>query len=140
LTNAQIIALPTTGVDIVPAAGAGKLIQWLTCGYVLDTQAGGYGGDVPGTSWSLQLGGNLVSGLVLPSLVPGLFYGRVPPEAYEAAAFPDIIIAYGSLEFSEMVNQPLQIQDFYSPGGGNYTLGNAANTLKITTLYTIIDV
>lgn len=143
LTDAQIKALPTTPVEIIPALGQGKRILWLGGDVVLDTSAGAYDPPDAGAFWQLcyltspfqQEASGLIS--VGAMADPGVFEAPVPPlGSYNAA---EGYLAGGLTGADAIDNVGLGIADMYN-GVPNYTGGNAANTLKVTVLYTIIDV
>lgn len=145
LTNAQIKALPTTPVEIVPAPGAGKAIQLLLARTVIHIAA--LGGYTNFNTFAVQLfkGTDPLIDVSVPGTV-GFFQGS--DETIGTYVFTPAITtdgsdihaatyqANGSVERND--NQPLMFVIDNSVDG-NLTAGNAANTLKITVYYIIID-
>ena len=153
LTDEQIKELPTTPVEIVPAPGAGKIIlplygvarlQWVsdydniheaaqlrfvvgTAGDALFPFRQDNASDVSGL-----LAGGGPDGSIGWS--PTRFSGKVP-------VAPGPVLGSGTAQFydSDLVNFPLVFQAD-NGASGNFTGGNADNSLKVTVLYTIIDV
>lgn len=150
LTDAQIKALPTTEVEIVAAPGADKMIYPVYFIAIITTAAGGeytnisadayinletdtghYGiitgnhaGVLNGVSRSLGTADNV--GLVLAGPMQNGYYS-----SNFGALIPDdtqTIISLG--------NKALRLNMVNS---GNLTGGNAANTLKVTVYYTVVD-
>ena len=143
LTDAQIKALPTTPFEIIAAQGAGKIIRWLGAWIVLNNSAGGYVAiGLP----ILQL-----CYLVSPSVIEASGFvdvlGTLPVAGIHSAPIPPLssfndaesYLSWGPTDTGDLiVNAGLGIGDIYN-GLADYTGGNAANTLKVTVLYTIVD-
>jgi hypothetical protein len=142
LTNAQVLALPTTGVNVVAAPGANKLLflfgafmylKWTADYTNIDANcilALGYGTRASSSGTGL-LGSNDVSGLLAfgedgTAFLPGL--GQVP-------ALKTSVLGYGGLDDPpNLVNQPLTL--LASNGGeGDFTGGDPANTLQVSVFY-----
>lgn len=148
LTDAEVKALPTTSRDVIPAPGAGKIIfpfgAFYHVNWVADYE--GIGSDA-----QLQLRLNGIDVLVpvrqdVVSSVSGLLAGGGPDgtNAFAVMAFLkkngfDLFAAISSLYDSDISNQPLVLSASNSDNA-DFTGGNAGNSLKVTVLYTIIDV
>ena len=150
LTDEEIKALPSTAIAIVPAQGAGTVIQPLSAGYILNTSAGAYVASAD-ASWTL---------VWIPAAGQSRYASTTQPiqsplqsatESYGGWATPSIGVInggnfdgliqndQGSNPLAEYANLPLGIKDDYM-GVADYTGGNAANSLKVIVLYTVIDV
>lgn len=143
LTNDQIKALPTTAVELVPAPGAGNMIKIYGAVAVLDTTAGGY--TEADASWAIVTA-DAYEYLSCPVPVGDTFNGT-GVFGYHFPA-PNILLGTGNFLDSPiglrqnnaaLDNKAVAIADDWN-GVSNYTGGNAANTLKVTVLYSIIDV
>jgi hypothetical protein len=140
LSDAQIKALPTTPVEILPAPGTGKAIYLIGGAVVINASGGGYS-NVDNASPQLFTSGQ---GIGLTGLFPGASDLQLadvrmrqlqPSEAQiGTGSFNGWAIATGGLD----ENQPVVIMDNWN--GSNYTGGNASNSLKVTVIYVIIDV
>jgi hypothetical protein len=143
LTNAQILALPTTPVEIVPAPGAGKILHWATAMVVLDATAGAYTFNAGALAfWQLfYVGGAFPkegSGfLVPPEAVAEKRIGWFPIFANENDAEGYLQAPTLTME-TDYEGQALAIADKYN-GRADYTGGNPANSMKVTVLYTVVD-
>lgn len=138
LTDAQIKALPTTGVQIVAAPGENKLIRPTYVAMLLNNTAGAYTNasanaalifDV-GTQTALFFDENYNAALTgSDSVVLAL----TPLQYVEAAQ------VIGNLEglLVNMVNGALKIAGINT--AGNWTGGNAANTLRVSVTYYILN-
>lgn len=130
LTNAQIKALPTSdpGAQIVAAPGVGKYLKIFGAQIIADTLAAAY------TNVSL-------SGLIKIQLA-----GAAQAHVVNNGILEQEDIVYGDLAPDAGVNvQPLNIIENSAiviqshNDGGNYTGGNAANTLEAVVYYIIVD-
>ena len=138
LTDAQIKALPTTAIELVAAPGASKFIFLQSALIVSNCQAGTYiSGDFAGGSLGFSVVNSVSFSLLegdLESLLTDTSQlGTVWFQGNHATAKVAAPKAMG-----DTVNQPLTL--VAGNGSGNYTGGNAANTLKVTVLYVIMDV
>lgn len=149
LTDAQIKALPTTAVQIVAAPGVGKMIivlaAHLTCSFV----TGAYTNiDADGsvilidaeTNYEFTGGfsNNVAESFSFVTDIFGQTFSRLvemPPKLVTVALNFPSPPSYELLENIE--NQAMRIRAFNS---GNFTGGDPANTLKVTVLYTVVDV
>ena len=150
LTDAQIKALPTTKVEIIPAQ-TGKIIRLVSGFGVVTSTAGGYTNVTASTvagSASLSLtyasGDNMLASnptrlaglinaagvqgwLINPYMDPVLF----SPADYIGDPSP------GSITNS-ILSQGIFLQAYNT--AGNFTGGNAANSLTVTVWHGIVDV
>lgn len=157
LTDAQIKALPTTGITLVAAPGAGIMVLpthavLIPSGFganpYTNINASGYGGIVWGT------GGNLIGSqamdylpndagnslALLTDFLNGDDIWILTTAKYGTEASLD---GWGTTyhkpgDVAVASNLPLQI-GISNSGGGNLTGGNAANTLKIRIVYSLIN-
>ena len=128
LTDDQIKALPTTQVEIVAAPGAGKIIIPLFGGSAVLTGAN-YTNKSSDALLSVSMAGFVFYSYEIASLVD-----------FGEDAFLPFIVATANLPETTalMANEPLMIT--VDNTLGNFTGGDPANTLKVTVLYTVIDV
>lgn len=152
LTDAQIKALPTTPMELVPASGIGKIIHPVGVSVLIDVTAGSYTNiDATsvfivsydsGSGFSLYgatthwLEAYYVSGMLADNSEPWFsMMGRAGWHDATGDVWP--YLAY--LGITNCANKNLALKA--SNGAlGDYTGGNAANTLKVTVLYSIINV
>ncbi len=153
LTNAQILSLPTVPVTVIPAPGAGLINMPLWYMLKADFSGGAYTNIHASGYASFAWAGipTLASGYIAndASTTPALtrastFFGTATnwyhilyplvfdtdPTTNEWGVFPSIF-AVGDID-----NELLWLQ-FNNNGAGNLTGGNAANTLKVVTYYTV---
>lgn len=155
LTDAQIKALPTTSVEIVPAPGSGKRLLYFNGIAILDTTAGVYG-NVGQTAtspngnaavikmvtpngahlsvfgvWGWLLEEATIGHIDLPAYVDGIDSVMNNPNVNDS--WSDYATAYD--------DQPIHLASYNGAQTplGDYTNGNAANTLKVTVFYTVVD-
>lgn len=147
LTDAQIKALPTTGVELVPAQGVNKMLvvlfgtlRWNCTGAYTNVNADNSCGIAYGNSgtndWidyacaptTIREGTGIRTSLLNPALSP-----------HPTAGQPDIVFTYYN-NFPEAdfnnTNMVVYADNF---GSGDLTGGNAANTLKVTVYYVVVD-
>lgn len=140
LTDAQIKALPTTKVEIVPAPGVGKNIVPVMSYSILDAIAGVYT-NIDGSAHYTQ---SFTDAGVLHSTAfvvhSANFLGdndanrpKITLLPY-APSDPDASYEYG---YSE--NKAISASVF-NAAAGNLTGGNAANTLTVTVIYGVMDI
>jgi hypothetical protein len=138
LTDAQIKALPTTAIEMV-AGQSGQILVPL-CAYIKTHIETGYTNIHEGnTQMSVVYGdddqeplssvyGVMNNAMLADTGEHSVFLDLREDDIGEAAAFTDTID-----------NVALNLY-FYNFSDGDFIGGNAANTLKATVLYTIIDV
>lgn len=147
LTDAQIKALPTTGIQIVAAPGAGKIIRPFKTFLDTNTSAGAYTNLADGGFITIETGGNGLGQVIgnnaatsnseLTDLLGVASQrGQDVDQSYQdyQATF-DGVYSY-SFALSGPTNGALTIRA-YNAAAGNFTGGNAANTLKVTVLYLV---
>jgi hypothetical protein len=139
LTNAQIKALPTTWPELVPALGAGKAISFISAIAWLDAMAGAY--TNVDASATLQVCIASV-GSTVPDSVPDLLGDD--SDVYAMDFVPTLFVSGGLVTSnsyysrSTVDNVPVQLVGS-NASNGDFTGGNPANTLKVTVLYSVID-
>lgn len=140
LNDAQIKALPTTPFEIIPAPGAGKAIIPFAWAFTLNNSAGGYD-NIANAVWQL-VGAGLSAGLTVIApqsrlATPGThIIGLSGGEGYVGAGgFEGTVICDSGTSGDGLA---VNLADLWN--GTDYTSGHAANSLKVTVLYTIIDV
>jgi hypothetical protein len=145
LTDAQIKAQPTTPAQIIAAPGAEKMLVIIGGLWIKDTTAGAYtgldSGDVamvliygntPGSNYAskyaaLTLGN---ADTIVQTLTP-----NAASQSY-AGITPEPIFDLLGNSVSDYENKGLYA---YFENGDNLTGGNAANTLKVTVYYMVVD-
>jgi hypothetical protein len=144
LTDAQIKALPSTPIELVPAPGAGKIVVWLAAHLLLDATGGAYVLADGGELWQLcYIGGaelpHEASGFVKPGSIANTGWATFPPlTAYNGTeGYLQRGIPFGTS--ARFVNRALAIADIYN-GVDDYTGGDASNTMDVTVLYAVVDV
>lgn len=146
LTDAQIKTLPTTPVTIVAAAGAGKVIIPLSGFVSIDASAGAYTGITDASLILHDTSFNYFSSPTPVEIFLGAGYAT-PTSAQigcpflntpTSGTFVDIALANQPMISSTIDNSPLQVSDNWA-GLSDYGGGNAANTMKVTVHYVIID-
>jgi hypothetical protein len=146
LANADIIALPSSEFEIIPAPGSGKVILPISAAIITHFSDGDYVADADGyLEW--KVGGNEVLGTIpnesnaglteLDAFLQGnrLWY-LIPQQKY----IPALNTGWDSTLFR--INIPengAMTVDIDNNGAGNLTGGNSANYMKVTVNYTIID-
>lgn len=153
LTDAQIKALPTTPVTIIPAQGASTVIEPLqyivqskcAAGAYTNVNAAAFGGmsygpasgtasgyiandptTTPVLSFLTQMLGTTPKQMIL---LP--YMTQVDPASDEWGVFGDIPPS------GPIANLPVQLV-MNNQGSGNFTGGNAANTWVVTAFYTVL--
>lgn len=144
LTDAQIKALPTTPIEVVAAPGAGKIVIPTQAVLYFDFTAQYTNINVAAYLGVLQNGSSGLLSLLNEAIGSGvstfLQYGE---DAVATLTQPRILqssaIAGHVNPASDMVNTSLRVEAF-NDTDGNFTGGNAANTIKVTVYYIVVDV
>lgn len=146
LTDADIKALPTTQFEIVAAPGIGKMIMPLRTFSVGDFRGGGYTnlGNTAGMVVRVVLGSGTS---VTASNQEGWIFGdntdvwtffNDPTYWLDTVPVNNQTLSDGGYSLSDLENQPLKLR-LDTEFGTDFTGGNAANTLKITAYYVVVD-
>lgn len=134
LTHSQINHLGATGIDIVPAQGAGKVIQPISALAVFKPgNETGY--DTLGDD-DLLLSIDGVSGCLVANS-NSFLNSSVNRAVRFASAVANVDLSGGPTDLATLANKALQLWNW---SGVEYTAGHADGTLDVTVLYTIIDV
>jgi hypothetical protein len=149
LTNAQIKALPTTGITLVAAPSAGSRIKVLGATLVARFTAGAYT-NVNVTTASLPIQASSGAWLVSPILndsgssqadLTGFFGAfNIVADLAVPSFFPNGTGGWTQYALTTTVANVdgLAVQlKMDNNGSGNLTGGNAANTLKVTLYYSV---
>lgn len=150
LSHTQIIALPTTPIEVIPAPGANKIIHGLGGAMISHTLAGSYTNiDVAAFLQLSCAGWPVLNYLPNDASITNGSATRLT-DFFQGADLVHLVPAmdtegvanWGPVPFmitlSEVINQPLQVS-IDNASAGMLTGGNAANTLQIVVYYTIID-
>lgn len=145
LTNAEIIALNTTAVEIIPAPGAGRALMVPAAlgvglaSLVLKPLAVDYTNVNGGAGFVFQIGSAPAFKITIATgLLAGFFAGAPNPNAWQLAVIDTANQNNSSPNtLSDLENQSLTLK--VSGNGGNFTGGDAANLLTVTVPYYVID-
>ncbi len=156
LTNAQIKALPTTGIQVVAPQGAGMVANPIAVFYRFKFSGGAYT-NINTTYADLRIqwqspayayaAGYIVNdnstspGLGDISSIFGNAQDRFVATAPLAGADSGYVVTSGQsivVQTSGVSNQGLYV-GMDNNGSGNLTGGNAANSLTVTILYAVVD-
>lgn len=163
LTNAEVLTLPTTPVEIVAAPGAGKMIYYVGGFVVIDNTAGVYGnvgnvnfGDPSLTNpacFRMTLG---ASGAVM-SVLAAIHWLLTDGSSVGFGTFPAYVDEFKGGSTVPADYKPMDAQSDYltsaenlplvmaavngtSSSLGNFTGGDPANTIVVQALYAELDV
>jgi len=143
LTNAQIKALPSTQVELVPAPGVNFAIAVMSMGCRLNTVAGAYtnvdaNGQLIGAygNWDNDATASLKTSGILDHAGWEAFWVVGGISLPNVAAYTSVLLAESGA-LSDVENAPIKLA---ASNAGDYTAGNAANTLKVTVFYATFDV
>lgn len=147
LSDAQIKALPTTGVQIIPAPGVGRYVLPVLCALRLDNSAGVYTANAA-ASWvlvqgpTINAGGAYVSNLLpvqsaLQAVSGGPFHATLSLP-YSQPGAGDFEGANINPLNGDLTNTAVGIKDDWG-GIADYTDGHASNTLRVTSVYYVLD-
>lgn len=155
LTDAQIKALPTTPVEIVPAPGANRMLVIQTALLSTNAAAGAYT-NVTSDNFSyvrFWYGSNDYASVLTDRNIAGFDLssvfsnGRItvfPPMlliGYESAVLGNPVMFVGPDIYArnDAVNQPIMLS-VSNHNNGDFTGGHPDNTLKVIVFYAIIEV
>lgn len=148
LTNAQVIALPTAGVQIVAAPGASRVVVPIF-GYMFLTWVADYGNINATARLGIEYGTTGASTLApLYEATAGQVSNLLIDSATHAAVLPPLGITQTVTQLSGLgqfqdepgtVNAALNVYA-NNQGDGAFTLGDAGNSLKVSVLYFTLTV
>lgn len=148
LTNAQVLALPTTAIQIVAAIPDGIIyllfaharMEWVAdytnidAGSLINLSIGG-----SDTVWPLRQGiGSSVSALLAGGGPDGT-HAFFSPRFANGAALSDSFGALANFYDADLVNLPLKIS-LNNGAAGDLTGGDAGNSLTVQAVYMILPV
>lgn len=146
LTDAEIKALPTnTFVNIEAAPGAGKMLYFISGIVRVNTIAGTYSNISAGASAYFRVGNETISVRIMEPTM-GQVNNWLGVD-WKSTVFFSPFIQLNTVDEQAAVpeaqdsyeNQPIEFA-LTNQEGGDFTGGNAANTMELSALYTIIDV
>lgn len=142
LTDAQIKALPTTYIEVVATPGANKLLVFIKAVLFFDFEVG------------VWFYGNVSSNNAMfisydDDFYDASNYSRLTSESAPAVSivsssnkpnstdYPNSTLTEVNSVYGDIVNRPLKLVMYNDDG--DLTGGNAANTLKVTVYYVVVD-
>lgn len=140
LTDAQIKALPTTYIEVVPAQGANKLVSVVGASFRLNTSAGAYTNHSTGNNafflaygdWDVECSGQIAVPTGASDYMGVFSDPSVRGQVADFTEYSGWLIGASA----DVLNAAVKIVG-YNPLG-DFTGGNAANTLKITVSYIVL--
>lgn len=139
LNNDQIKALPTTPVTLVPAPGAGKVIQLISAVWICNFQApyGNFATEV--CTGQMSVNNRSVSsiydenqnGALGSTGTPYLMFSQ-----YQLADGVQTLTCWPD-DASGLENKPLTM--YFLNNDSNFTGGDPANTIKVDVYYVVVD-
>jgi len=140
LTNADILALPTTPIVLIHPPGVGRIIQIITATAYLDNRAGAYTTD-PASALVLNYTDGRAATSVYPWITPmdtgGLWLFVLGPSCGIGTGDFNLTVLGQYYDVSLLENKGISIQDNFNDTFPDYTGGNAANSMTITVYYTL---
>lgn len=144
LTDAQIKALstnPSGFIELVPAPGVGKAISLINAVLYFDIDGGAYTNIDADCALLIGYGDWATAASILSRMPSDSNYraAYLTPAAYVDGrpAWPDSLTYYPD-NYYNFENVPLKIVAS-NGSAGDFTGGNAANTLKVTVYYVVVD-
>lgn len=141
LTDAQIKALPTGDLPVVPAQGEGTAIHVIAARLIIDTTAGAY------TNIDASAKGLLYSGDDASSYFP---VGSSGTDAFSSAGIKTIPIVSASFPDGNILANRWAAKDDVEDvsvdisvgngAAGAFTGGHASNTMKVIVLYIVVPI
>lgn len=149
LTDAQIKALPTTPIELVPAPGAGKTIMMLGAFVRIDTSNNMYDNIDAGATFLITFAGENIGaaqGVLqnttdtpVTDLLTSFDNQTVMLAAYTTITTVNgFLITPQMVSVSDITNKALQLK-VTNGALGAFTEGDAANTGTIKVVYTVVD-
>lgn len=148
IAHADILTLPTTPVELVAAPGAGKRIVPIHIDLQGNFAAGAYTNIDPNDAaiWA-EIGGSAWDSSYLVNYFQGgeqalsSFLALATDTQVQLLPYQMLDLTYGLLAPVRILglqeNQPLNLIG-YNNAAGNFTGGNAANTLRVRTIFYVV--
>lgn len=147
LTDTQIKALPTTPFELIASPGVSSRISLINADLYLDASAGAYTNISSSSMGYIRLGSTLVSSYFgddsSPSssrLVYFLGQSAIKQATLLPYIIPDIVSGWGNtpnIITGDLTNDAMELY-VDNAGLGDFTGGNAANTLTINIAYMVL--
>lgn len=147
LTDAQLKTLPTAGITLVAAPGAGKMIVVVSAAVIVDTTAAsytGFGSPVPALVLGVPFGYGGAQALV--SDLDG-FFSSGSEQVILLGPWTTMVDLLGQVEpvrldLVDVENKALELFAINDVAATptNFTGGDAANSGSVTVSYVVIDV